>query len=819
MPGRAILVWRTLAISTSARKIDPVAEHRGDAHAEETAIAQARRSEFRDEQQDELLARRGRLMREVDTLERETTALRVALEDQKQAFEIERERLSAEVVVISARHKAQEAEASLRQAAAILAAEEAIAKQRVAERAAALAVQRKESTDNEIAARQTRRADVEQQIFALSQESIRAQEQLAEVRAEATRTRATIENFNATHASVLGEIAKLEGEIAELVRQRDERAAEVKRSLGDIDALERDRRRLESSVESLIAAETRAGDRAAAATETMRAREAALAEITERQQRAAQNEVTTLERIRKERLDSLEEEIKTRRDTAASEVEATRTVAEADAAEARRVANDEKQRVIAEAQSLAAITKVQADRDARIVLDAAEAEYRRRTSEANSQVEELTARHRAQIEQLEARAQQEASAYVAAAAKSAAEVDTRVAEVMAEAKRGGDENRAAAETEKTALLAKAAEEAAQIRASAAADAEQVRAAADRSAALARERTDNQSAERQRELDAEFGEKRARAEAQLQAWQTEQTTHAQAMRAREIDAVVARVVPAVSEVLEPILQNRPRSGNAATDAQQSARAESERVIRDVEAIVRKVMRRSSARSSTKDAQKSSGGKSQGGAMSVGRTPANGHGRNSVQPGLKSKMHQLRHVTLPDIWQRFLMLPPLRKALFGAGAVLAVVLVLWTGSSTLSSLVSQAGGTRSAASGNATLLFTGSYTESVLASQQFVQREMDRGFQDRWAVSLNRFLQLRLDLDDAVAVRLIPVESSLVRRLAALRGQITPTNERAVMQTMRSAEREALGRMEALVGGPDNLARFIAFKREFHAESKP
>lgn len=115
------------------------------------------------------------------------------------------------------------------------------------------------------------------------------------------------------------------------------------------------------------------------------------------------------------------------------------------------------------------------------------------------------------------------------------------------------------------------------------------------------------------------------------------------------------------------------------------------------------------------------------------------------------------------------------------------------------------------------YKSTYTDNVLFTTGFVKTELDTRYQDKWIVSLNRFVVHKLDLDDRIVVSLVPLETGLLRRLEKMRAQISPSTEKTYIEKMREAEEETLNKMEKVLGGQKNLQVFLKHKRAFYEEN--
>jgi predicted nucleic acid-binding Zn-ribbon protein len=802
---------------------------------------------------DELVVRRGRLTREVDNLVAEVEALRSELEDYRSKSALAKADLDAQLRVLQAKLRTEEAESALRRAKIEQGAEEVATRQALAEKTIELLREQKEVLEANLSETREKRRLVEDQAAEAARKVDATGHELATMRRELSEATERVSNFKQEHAELLATIEKEREKLARtqtdrdvLLGEIDKRHIEISALRGEIEVLRGDSLRLREQVAEdqvrieqtvarlkVLRLEVEGLDAKHAARvlelegEIAAKREVAKAEATEqsreiitranvaaaqvlRDAKSAATDMKTLAEAEAARLRAeTEEQSRELVANATRESEALRGRAQGDydvvlsgalqvkaeanalrheaslAAEAVRVkaeserkavlveaevtagrirkeASDEAEAVVAEAQSKAAISKVQADRDAKKIVQAAEAEYRRRVDRGKQEVAEQLSHHQAKLAALKQQAEKQAAEYVEAANQSARELTGKVAAIKAKAEADADAHLTAAKV----------------------DAEKIRAEADRLSALSRERADNEYTERKRECDEEIAARKIKAGDDIKAWREEQEAILQGRRDADIERTARKVRRAIETRMEKVL--------TAAHVMDAARG----IAPEVADIVRKVMS-SDVEIEQEQLQRILGGK-----------PA-----------------------VSNPFKEFMLRFGMKIAIAGGG-ILAVVLVVW-----IVSALSEA--SRTQPSRTATYVATvqnerkvarqwnppqtpewkDSWTDNVIYTTGWYEREMDRKFQDKWIIALNRFVTRRLDLNDDVVVRIVPMEVNLIRRLGAMRNQITPATEKSGIANMRATEADVVRRMEDLLGGPRNLNAYKDFKRQFHAEYRP
>ena len=112
------------------------------------------------------------------------------------------------------------------------------------------------------------------------------------------------------------------------------------------------------------------------------------------------------------------------------------------------------------------------------------------------------------------------------------------------------------------------------------------------------------------------------------------------------------------------------------------------------------------------------------------------------------------------------------------------------------------------------FKRSYVENVLLTKDYADHELDRKYQDRWIVDLNKFLVRELDVSDKVLVKIVPLEANLVRRLEKQARKMTAANEKEIRKEMVRIERDVIDEMSDMLGGDKKFREFLKFKKKFY-----
>lgn len=115
------------------------------------------------------------------------------------------------------------------------------------------------------------------------------------------------------------------------------------------------------------------------------------------------------------------------------------------------------------------------------------------------------------------------------------------------------------------------------------------------------------------------------------------------------------------------------------------------------------------------------------------------------------------------------------------------------------------------------FKSTYQDNVLFTRRYVGNELDQKYQDKWIVALNRFIVHKLDLNDKVLVKIVPMEASLIRRLDKIAGKMTPATEKEYRAEMTKLERDTVADMKDMLGGDRNWQEFRKFKKLFYEEN--
>lgn len=109
---------------------------------------------------------------------------------------------------------------------------------------------------------------------------------------------------------------------------------------------------------------------------------------------------------------------------------------------------------------------------------------------------------------------------------------------------------------------------------------------------------------------------------------------------------------------------------------------------------------------------------------------------------------------------------------------------------------------------------SYVENILLTKDYADHEVDRKYQDRWIIDLNKFLVRELDVSDKVLVKIVPLEANMVRRLEKLARKMTVANEKEIRKDMDRIENEVSAEMSEMLGGDKKLREFLKFKKKFY-----
>jgi len=813
---------------------------------------------------DELVARRGRMTREVDSLVAEVESLRSELEDYRSKSDLAKADLDAQLRVLQAKLKTEEAASALRRATIEQAAEEVLTRQALAEKTIAMLREQKEQVEKRILEGREKRRQLDDEAVETVRKIDASAQELATLQRELTDARDRASSFNNEHADLLATIARETEKLTQIRSDRDAMVSEIEKGRreiagfkSEIESLQADsakmrqeteenRRRTQEEGARLIALtkevdgidakhaarvrelekeisdkrETFATEIADRAKEIIARADGTATKITDDAKSAAAELKTQAEseaaRLRMEgeeqarelvvnasreaealrgraqgdydavlsgalkvkaeasalRQDALvaAEALRTKTD---SEVTAILKDAEASAGRIKKDAADKAQATVADAKAKADGIRSEAEQEARKTQQAAEAEYQRRVDRGKQEVADQLTQHQTKLSALKRHAEKQAAEFIETAKKSAREVNEEVAQIKAKADR---------EAEAMVQGAKS-------------DAEKILAKAERLATVSRERSDTEIAQRKsdcdkeitqrrRDVESEVAATRTRASDEIKAWREEQEAILQGRRDTDIDRTALKVQRVIEMRMEKVL--------TAAHVMDVARG----LAPEVATIVRQVMS-SDAVIEQEQLQRILGGK----------------------PAVANPFR--------DFVMRFGV-----KIGIAAGGILAAALLFWifsahsersrTQQSRTAAFVDNVRTERKVArqwNPPQTSEWKATWTDNVIYTTGWFEREMDRNFQDKWIIALNRFVTRRLDLNDDVVVRIVPMEVNMIRRLGTMRNQITPATEKAGIANMRATEAEVVRRMEELLGGPRNLKAYTDFKRQFHAEYRP
>ena len=120
---------------------------------------------------------------------------------------------------------------------------------------------------------------------------------------------------------------------------------------------------------------------------------------------------------------------------------------------------------------------------------------------------------------------------------------------------------------------------------------------------------------------------------------------------------------------------------------------------------------------------------------------------------------------------------------------------------------------------TVEFKSSYVENVLFTTDFELRRQDQAFQDKWILELNDFFINHLDVKDTTIIKFVSLESSLLRDLAKIKGQVDPANTEPKIEEMRQRENEFKDKLGKMFEDEIKVAKYYEFSEKFWNEFYP
>lgn len=110
----------------------------------------------------------------------------------------------------------------------------------------------------------------------------------------------------------------------------------------------------------------------------------------------------------------------------------------------------------------------------------------------------------------------------------------------------------------------------------------------------------------------------------------------------------------------------------------------------------------------------------------------------------------------------------------------------------------------------------YTDSVIYTKDYKDLLLSDHFQKKWVIELNKFFVYELDITDRTIVEFIPKEKMLVLELEELKKAIKPPDIDQMINSMRELEEKFFGEFARMLGGDDNLKRFLSFRSKFYQD---
>lgn len=117
-------------------------------------------------------------------------------------------------------------------------------------------------------------------------------------------------------------------------------------------------------------------------------------------------------------------------------------------------------------------------------------------------------------------------------------------------------------------------------------------------------------------------------------------------------------------------------------------------------------------------------------------------------------------------------------------------------------------------NLTENFKESYTENILYTNGYLEKERNPEYHDLWIKELNKFVIDDLNLKEEVTVNLVAAESVLLQQLEEQRGKITNKQLKEGIKKLEDIESVSMNKFTDLLKSDANVEKYLKFKGSFY-----